>query len=514
MSINKKVIIIGAGLGGLATASRLAKKGFQVTVVEKNEKPGGRCNYFEFKGHSFDIGPTLYVMPDLYKKAFEDLDENIEKYLNLNRVDPTYNIYFKNGSNLTITNDEKKLKNQLESIEFGSHDQLKRYFSKASVYYDLSMSHLINKEFLNPIDFFNFKNLILFFKLKIFSKHYNYVSNFFKDHRLKMAFTFQDFYLGLNPYNAPPIFSMLPYIEYKNGVWLPEGGMYSIVESLFNIGKKLGVKFIYKTSVNKIKVNGNKASGIILEDGKEINADIIVANADLTYVYQNLLPKEDYSNKLNNKKYSCSTISFFWGIDKQYSQLGIHNVFLSGNYPDSFKQIINNYDLPEDPNFYIHSPVRLDSSRAPEGQDSLVVIMPVGHINNYKNQNWNNITKKARNIIFKRLALIGITDIEKHIKFEKYINPNNWKNSFNLTNGSTLGLAHNLNQLCYMRPKNRHKFYKNLYFVGASTHPGSGLPIVLLSSRLTCQRILRENEDLTLLNNNFSNQKRRILYDN
>ncbi len=183
---------------------------------------------------------------------------------------------------------------------------------------------------------------------------------------------------------------------------------------------------------------------------------------------------------------------FYWGTDKQYPQLNTHNLFLSSDYKNSFSQIIKNLTLPDDPNFYIHTPVKIDPSRAPKGHDTLMVIVPVGHINEKNPQDWNNIQKRTREIVFKRLSRIGITDIEKHIKFEISFTPKDWVNMYNLTYGSTLGLSHNMMQMTYLRPHNRHKRYKNLYFVGASTHPGSGVPIVLISSCHTCNRILRD----------------------
>jgi phytoene desaturase len=491
LKMTKNIIVIGAGVGGISTAARLGKKGYKVTVVEKCAQAGGRCNYFEKDGHSFDTGPTLYVMPEIYAQIFADLGEKLEEYIELLRIDPTYRIYFHDNSKFNLTYEQKKMRLQMETIEPKSFDALQKYLEEGEEFYKKAMSHLINRDFHNLFDFFNLKNLFLFFKLKLFSKHYDYINKFFKNPKLKKAFTYQDFYLGLSPYEAPATFSLLSYIELKNGVWLPKGGMYSFVKSLITIAEKFGVNFIYKKAVNQINVKDDKVTGVTLSDYSELNCDIVVANADLTYVYNHLLPNNGMKQNLMKKKYTCSTITFHWGIDKQYKQLGTHNLFLSRDYFQSFNQIINDLTLPEDPNFYIHTPVKVDPTRAPKGQETLTVTFPVGHINEDNPQNWESIQKKAKEIVLKRLARIGITDIEKHIKFEMTYTPNDWLKLYNLTKGSTLGLAHNLTQIGYMRPHCQHKRYKNLYFVGASTHPGSGVPSVIISSKFVSQRIIR-----------------------
>jgi phytoene desaturase len=489
----KKVIIIGAGVGGLASAARLAKHGYNVTVIEKNAHPGGRCNFLKKNGHFFDTGPSFFLMPDIYAKMFFDLDENIQDHIELLKIDPTYTIYFKDNSKLILTHDEEQMKKQMDIIESNSYSAFQKYLKKGGVFYHLSMKNLIEKDFTKLRDIINFRNLRILMKLRIFSKHYNFVSKFFKSEKLRMAFTFQDFYLGLSPYDAPANFSMFPYIELADGVWLPKGGMYSFVQALHKLGLKFGVEFIFNETVQKINIKGDRATGVTLSDDRILNADVIIANADLTYVYRNLLPDDDYIHKLLNKKYTCSTIMFYWGLDKQYSQLTTHNLFLSEDYKKSFSQIIAEHTLPDDPNFYIHTPISFDSSRAPEYEDTLMVIVPVGHNDEKNPQDWKDLQKKARNIVFQRLKDVGIYNLKDHIKFEISYTPVDWEKRYCLTYGSTLGLAHHMMQMTYFRPRNKHRKYDNLYFVGASTHPGSGVPIVLISSRHTCNHLIHDN---------------------
>jgi phytoene desaturase len=306
-------------------------------------------------------------------------------------------------------------------------------------------------------------------------------------------------YLGLSPYDAPATYSLLQYTELAEGVWYPIGGMYAGIQALVRIAEKLGVKFIYNAPVKQLKVEGSKVEGAVLEDGREFTADIFVGNADLPYIYKKLLPKNNEANKLDKKLYTCSTVMFYWGVDKEYPQIAHHNVFLGGNYKASFDQIFEDHTLPDVPSFYIHAPARTDPSAGPKGQETLYVLVPVGHLDPRSEQDWNTLIDRARETVFTRLAKeMGADDLREHIKFEIVYQPKVWKERFNLVKGAAFGLSHNFWQVGYLRPHNRHKQYKNLYFTGASTHPGTGLPIVLLSARLTTERILKEASTITV----------------
>ena len=228
---------------------------------------------------------------------------------------------------------------------------------------------------------------------------------------------------------------------------------------------------MYNTPVEQININGRQATGVTLTDGRQIRAGIVVANADLPYVYRCLLPDDGMVKRLERKKYTCSTVTFYWGVDKQYPQLEPHNLFLGGKYRQSFDRILKDLTLPDEPSFYVHAPTRVDPSLAPKGQDTLMVVVPVGHINDAAPQNWGAIQKQARQLVLQRLAEIGVDDLDEHIKFEVSYTPPDWQSRYNLTKGATLGLGHNLRQMGYLRPQNRHARYRNLYFVGSSTHP-------------------------------------------
>jgi phytoene desaturase len=268
--------------------------------------------------------------------------------------------------------------------------------------------------------------------------------------------------------------------------------MYRIVESLTSIAEGHGARFVYESSVKQIVVEGNRATGVVLEDGSQMQADIIIANADLPYIYDQLLPDPALAQRMMNKQFTCSTIMLYWGVDKVYPELAHHSVFLSGDYKASFDRIFHDQTLPERPSFYIHVPNRTDPSAAPEGGDNLMVLVPVGCLYEELNQDFEALRARAKETVSRRLAKLGITDLEAHITHEVSYTPHDWKEMFNLARGAAFGLGHNFTQVGYLRPQNRHSRYKNLYFCGASTHPGTGVPIVLIGAALVEERIAKE----------------------
>ncbi len=483
------VIVIGAGIGGLATAAHLARRGMRVTVVEKNHGPGGRCDRFTRDGHTFNTGPTLLVMPLVYEAEFAALGVSMRELLDVRRVDPTYHLVFDDGTQLALTSDLTAMREQLEAIEPGGFQGFLRYLREGHRHYHVAMERLVGRDFRKAADFFSFSNLPLLFQLKPLVPHYQNMSAYFTEPRLKAAFTFQDVYMGLSPFEAPSTFSMMPYTELAHGVWYPKGGMYRVVEALMDIARQAGVEFLFHAAVERIEIEGTRARGVVLADGRHLEAEVIVANADLPYVYHSLLPHAAYAERLERKRFSCSTISFFWGVDTTYPALGPHTLFLADDYQENFESITSHLALPDNPSLYIHAPARLDSSAAPPGADTLIAIVPVGHLDETGEQDWRSIREHARQAVFRRLAALGITDLEAHLKFEVNYLPLSWRKRYNLMKGATHGLSHTLTQLGYLRPHNRHPRYANLYFVGASTHPGTGVPTALIGARLVADRI-------------------------
>ncbi|MGB8644306.1 MAG: phytoene desaturase family protein [Anaerolineae bacterium] len=485
-------VVIGAGIGGLATAGRLARAGYRVTVVEKAARAGGRAGKIDREGYQFDTGPTLFLMPQIFAETYAALGERMEDHLQLERIEPTYRIHFEEGTRLDLTGNMKQLQAQLEAIEPGSFAQALRYIGEGAGAMDLSVKKFVGRNFDSYLDYFSLANLPLIFKLKALVKHYDNVSSYFKDNRLRRAFSFQNMYLGLSPYDAPATYSLLQYTELADGIHFPRGGMYRIIETLQAIDEKLGVRFRFNAPAQSIDVTGDRTTGVTLATGEKLAADLVVANADLPYVYSELLPDDGSAARLKQSKFTSSALMFYWGVDKQYPQLLHHNVFLAGDYKASFDRIFKDLTLPDDPSFYLCIASRTDAGMAPAGKDGIMALVPVGHLNEHAPQDWAALRERARETIFARLAQIGIHDLRENIRFEETFGPPDYRDQLNLVKGAAFGLSHNFTQVGYLRPHNQHARYKNLYFAGASTHPGTGLPIVLLSARLTTERILKD----------------------
>jgi phytoene desaturase len=492
MTEKKTAVIIGAGIGGIATSIYLAKEGYSVSVFEKNSSPGGRCGQLIREGHRFDLGATMLMMPATYREIFATLGIPLFENTEIKPLDNLYKIYFDNNDVIAFSSDKEKMRIQLEKIEPGSYAKSQKYVDDGYEIFQIGMNKLIGRNFDNIFQFANFRNIGMLIKLKTYISNWKYAKKFFNDDHLRMAYTFQNIYVGQSPFNSPALFSMVPAAELTEGSFFPKGGMYTIVEKLLAEARSSGVSFSFNKPVKKITVTGKKAESIILEDGSVINADIVVANADLPYVYRKLLPDRRKSRRLDSMKYSCSAICFHWGLDKVYPQLGHHSVFLSDGFREGLNRIFKDKSVSDQPSFYIHAPVRTDPGAAPAGHDTLSFIVGCGHVDKMKKQDWDEIRKKTHSALIQRLKQLGMSDIEEHIKFEISYTPESWENACNITRGSVFGsLAHNLLQMGYFRPHNQHSRYKNLFFVGGSTHPGNGIPNVLLSAKLTAERILQ-----------------------
>jgi len=489
----KSVAIVGAGIGGLATGVYLAKNGYEVTIYEKNPSPGGRCGQIIKDGHRFDIGATMLLMPGIYHEIFNSLGIRLEESTDLVPLEDLYKIYFDDCSSIAFSTDKARMKEQLEKIEPGSFVKSEEYISEGYRIFRLGMDRLIRRNFFNLFQFANFRNIALLVRLKVYISHWSYTKKFFRHPHLLMAYTFQNIYVGQSPFKAPALFSMIPAAELTDGSFFPRGGMFAIVEKLVAAAEEAGVKFVYNNTIKRIIIRNNKAEGIVLEDDTPVPADIVISNADLPYAYRELLPDRGKAARLDRKKYSCSALCFHWGLDKTYPQLGHHSVFLSGGFRQALDKIFIDKIIDSTPSFYVHAPARTDKTAAPEGEDSLSVVVGAGHVDSSKDQDWNSIRKQTREAVISRLELQGLDDIEDHIKFEICYTPETWENATHVTRGSVFGsLSHNIFQMGYFRPHNRHDKYHNLYFVGGSTHPGNGIPNVLMSARLVSERIIKE----------------------
>jgi phytoene desaturase len=486
------VVIVGAGIGGLSAAIHLARAGLAVTILEKDLEPGGRCGRLVRDGHRFDTGPTLFVMPRLYESEFRALGTAMDERLELRRVDPTYRLVFDDGEQLSLTSDMAAMRRQLEAWEPGSFAALGRYLTAGARHYEIVAEKMVARDFRHPTDYLRIGALGLLVRDNPLANHYRKMARYFSAPRLKSAFTFQDLYVGLSPYEAPAILSLMSFTELAHGVWYPRGGMYAVVETLVELAEAAGVELRFGAEVSRIDATDHAVRGVSLADGSRLRADAVLANADLPYVYDRLLPPDSTARTLRGKRYSCSTVSFFWGLDRPFEALPPHTLFLPDDYRATFDSIVRDHDLPANPSVYLHAPGRLDPDVAPPGRDSVTAIVPVGHLRDDGAQDWDALRDRARAHVFRRLEGIGLGDLREHITFEEACTPVTWARQHNLVKGATHGLAHTLGQLGWLRPSHRHRRYRNLYFAGASTHPGTGVPTAMSSGRLAARRILED----------------------
>ncbi|KAJ5936849.1 Phytoene desaturase [Penicillium verhagenii] len=489
---HRSAIVVGAGAGGIATAARLAKAGYKVTVVEKNGFVGGRCSLVRHGEYRFDQGPSLLLMPEVFYRTFEDLGSSPEdEGLRLLKCEPNYRIWFSDHDYFEASTDLCKMKPQIERYE--GKDGLQNFFrfmKESGQHYDLSMDHVLSKDFPNLLAMLRPQLLFSLASLHPFESMWSRIKLHFKSDKLRRAFTFASMYLGMNPFEAPGTYSLLQYTELAHGILYPGGG-------LANIGKRLGVEYRLNTEVASIICSqDSKAQGIQLKSGEELFADVVIINADLVYAYNNLLPPDSYSRSLTKRSASCSSISFFWSFDRIIPELQVHNVFLAEEYKESFDAIFHRHQLPNEPSFYVNVPSRIDPTAAPEGKDAVVVLVPVGHITDdpLNPQDWNRLIDHARDVVLKTIeSRTGALDLRGSLIEESIETPISWKAKFNLDRGAILGLSHSFFNVLSFRPTIRHASIQGLYFVGASTHPGAGVPVALSSAKIVTENVLADS---------------------
>jgi len=491
MKKEKTIIVIGSGIGGITVAANLAKEGHQVRIFEKNGYPGGRSGTYEKNGHRFDIGATFLMMPGVYEEAFNKLGTSMHEELKLRRMDPVYRVKFPGEKELLFTSDLASMQRQLELIEPGSYGRFLKLMNTGFRIYERAMP-LIERNYFSRLDPSLIKYPFLLYQYKGFHNHYRLVSRYFESEELRAFFTFQNLYMGQNPFGASGMYLFLPFMELADGVYFPEGGMHSVAERLLGIAEKHGAELTLNAPVKQIVTEKQRARGVVLEDDSYHKADIIISNADLPFVYSNLLPESRKARKLEKLEYSCSAVVFHWAVDKVYPDMTQHTVFVSEKHRESCRTIFRDHAFAKSPSIYVHSPVRSDPTAAPGDQDSITAIIHSGNLENGEAHDWDEVKQMARDSIISRLEEEGLKDFRNHIKFEMAFTPDMWRSVFNLTRGGTFGsVGHNIMQMGFLRPANHHKKFSNLFFVGGSTQPGSGMPLALISAKLATERVER-----------------------
>lgn len=490
--MNKKetVLIIGAGIGGLATACYLAKKGYDVTIVEKNSTVGGKARVFTENGFTFDMGPSWYMMPEVFEHFFNLMGENMSDYYTLKKLSPSYRVFLKSDkSQYDFYGDIEKNAQTFEAIEPGSSTVLKTFLKKLQLQYSIAYNEFMFKNYNSILDFLTLSMFKIGYKLPLLKKQKAIIESHFKSEILQKVMQYQMILLGTAPGDCPGIYSMMNYVDFGLGVWYPDGGIWKLPAAMEMIAKKNGVQIITDAPVKTILVDKDRATGVQLETGRIMHADIVISNADITYTDQRLLPKgyQQYSdNYWENKMLAPSTFLLYLGIKGKIPNLEHHNLFFPQNWNKGFQEIFHKPAWPEDPSFYICAPSKTDSSVAPEDCENLFVLVPIAPGLSYDETFENTYREK---ILDELETYAGITDIRNRIMYSRTYSIKDFEIDYNAYKGSALGLAHTLGQTALFRPNNFHKKISNLYFVGASTNPGIGMPICIISAELVYKRI-------------------------
>ncbi|KDE03951.1 hypothetical protein MVLG_05585 [Microbotryum lychnidis-dioicae p1A1 Lamole] len=498
----RTALVIGAGVGGVATAARLASAGYAVTCLEQNSFTGGRCSLmYTDDGHRFDQGPSLLLLPKMFEETFVDLGTTMEREgIELVKCNPNYKVHFGDGESFMLSSDLVQMKTEIERFEGETGFQgFLQFMLEGHRHYELSVEHVLHKNFTSLLSMLRpsfLKNLLI---LHPFESIYSRASRYFKTDRLRRVFTFASMYMGMSPYDSLGTYSLLQYTEMTEGIWYPIGGFHKVIEAVQKIAERNGAVFRLSTRVSRVLLdphNAKKATGVVLESGEELKADVVVINSDLIWALNNLFEPTSYAKRLAKKPVSCSSISFYWSMDRKVPELGSHNIFLADEYKESFDSIFRDHRIPRDPSFYVNVPSRSDPSAAPSDRDSVIILVPVGHISDSlpAAADWDKIVESARTLIISTIAKrINVPDFGSYIKSEIVNTPVTWRDKFNLHRGSILGLSHSFfNVLCF-RPATRHPSVDRAYFVGASAHPGTGVPICLAGARITTEQILKDD---------------------
>jgi phytoene desaturase len=478
-----KIIVIGSGFGGLSAAIRLQAQGHDVTIIEKRDKLGGRAYVYEQDGFKFDGGPTIITAPWLIDELFEIAGKKTADYVKLVKIDPFYNIRWEDGTVFHYNDDKETLYEQIRKIAPDEVDNYKKFASELDDIYRVGFE-LIDQPF-NSI-WSMIKVIPQMIRLRSDRSVYKFASSYFKNEKLREAFSFHPLLIGGNPFTATSIYSMIHELEQKYGVWFAMGGTGALVKGLGQLFKDIGGTVRLETEVDEITVAGGKANGIRTKDGEVLAADAVVSNADVAFTYLNLIKPEHrrkYTDrKVKNMSYSMSLFVVYFGTNKKYDNIAHHEIILGPRYRGLLDEIFVDRTLADDFSLYLHRPTATDPSLAPEGHDCWYVLSPVPHLG--ADIDWKTQAEAYKQKIYAYLEKHYMPDLTKHIVSECHIDPLHFEGTLNSYLGSAFSVEPTLFQSAYLRPHNVSEDVQNLYFVGAGTHPGAGMPGVISSGKI------------------------------
>jgi phytoene desaturase len=488
----REAVIIGAGPGGLAAAMLLAKSGVKVTIVEKRDQVGGRTSTWEQDGYKFDIGPTFFLYPRVLKEIFAASGYDLDREVPMTRLDPQYRLVFGAGGELLATPNVVEMEKAIAAISPDDAVQFHKFLSRNRNKLEKFLPFL-QSPFESWKDLAKPGMLKLLPLLAPWRSLDSDLQVHFKDDRIRLGFSFQSKYLGMSPFRCPSLFSILSFLEYEHGVFHPTGGCGSVTKAMARIAEEMGVKILLNEPVERVLVENGRATGVKTAN-HSLSADAVVMNADFAGAMKRMVPNHLRNKwtdeKLSKKQYSCSTFMMYLGIEGRYDNVSHHTIYLADNYRQNLKDIEELHQLSDNPSFYVQNASVTDSTLAPAGQSTLYVLLPVTHES--ANVDWAKETPRYRQLALKQLEKIGITDVERRIRSEKILTPAGWDTEFDLYKGATFSMAHSLTQMLHLRPHNRFEDIDSMYLVGGGTHPGSGLPVIFESARITSKLLLED----------------------
>jgi phytoene desaturase len=480
-----KIIVIGSGFGGLTAAIRLQAQGHKVTILEKRDKLGGRAYVYEQDGFVFDGGPTIITAPWLIDEVFEIAGKQTSDYVKLVKIDPFYNIRFEDGTVFNYNDDKENLLAQIRKFNPADVEGYKRFSKDLGEIYRVGFE-LIDQPFTSVWDMV--KVVPEMIKLRSDKSVVKFASKYFKDERLQQAFSFHPLLIGGNPFTATSIYAMIHELEQKFGVWFAMGGTGALVKAFGDLFLDIGGEVYLEAEVEEILIDKQigKAKGVKIKSGKIFKADAVVANSDVAQTYLSLVPQQfrkKYTDaKVKSLTYSMSLFVVYFGTNRQYEDIAHHEIIMGARYKELLEDIFNKKILAKDFSLYLHRPTATDPSLAPVGCDSWYVLSPVPHLGG--NIDWKTQAEPYKQLIYQYLEERYLPDLRKHIVSEHYIDPLHFRDTLNSYLGSAFSVEPTLFQSAYLRPHNISEDVPNLYFVGAGTHPGAGLPGVMSSGKI------------------------------
>ncbi len=495
----KRVVIVGAGPGGLATAMLLARSGVDVTVVEKSARVGGRTATLEQDGFKFDIGPTFFLYPRVLREIFADAGYDLDREVPMKRLDPQYRLVFGDGGQIDATANVERMERQIAAISPQDAVEFKNFLTHNREKL-ASFMPVLETPFEKWSDLLRPEMLKLLPLMKPWRSLDGDLRTHFKDERIRLGFSFQSKYLGMSPFRCPSLFSILSFLEYEHGVFHPIGGCGAVTAAMARIAKEMGVEFLTEEPVEEVLIDGGdgsrrraKAVGVRTSK-RRIQADAVVVNADFAEAMRKLVPNKHRrkwsDRKIASKTYSCSTFMMYLGMDGRYDDVAHHTIYLAENYRQNLRDIEELHRLSDNPSFYVQNASVTDPTLAPKGQSTLYVLLPVTHESEHVD--WSRETARFRELAIQQMERIGILDVERRIRTEKILTPRGWQEDFGLFKGATFSMKHSLDQMLHLRPHNRFEDVEGMYLTGGGTHPGSGLPVIFQSARISSRLLLED----------------------